>query len=168
MQDVDQRIEDLGISLSAERGPAGNYMTAVRSGNLVYLSGKAPLAVDGKVPKGRLGGEFSTSDGYQLARSACIDLLATLKNSIGSLNNVVRVVELHGSLCTVANFEDHAQVLDGASDLLTQIFGAAGLHVRSVIGVYSLRNGVPLTVKATIEVKSDSPSLSQSHNSLTT
>lgn len=167
MLDVDQIIEDLGIVLPAGAGPAGNYTTAVRTGNLVFLSGKAPLAVDGKVPKGRLGGEYSTSDGYQLARSACIDLLATLKHSIGSLNNVVRIVELHGSLCTVAEFEDHAQVLDGASDLLVQIFGAAGLHARSVIGVYSLRNGVPLTVKATIEVKSDYSNIGPGHDSLT-
>ena len=164
MLNVDQRIEDLGIVLSAGAGPAGNYTTAVRTGNLVFLSGKAPPAIDGKVPKGRLGGEYSTSDGYQLARSACIDLLATLKSYIGSLNNVVRVVELHGSLCTVADFEDHAQVLDGASDLLAQIFGPAGLHARSVIAVYSLRSGVPLTVKATIEVKSDSSNSSPGHD----
>ena len=153
---ADQRIEDLGIVLSVGSAPAGNYTTAVKSGNLVFLSGKAPLSADGKVPKGRLGAEFSTGDGYQLARSACIDLLATLKSFIGSLDNVVQIVELHGSLCTVSGFDDHAQVLDGASDLLVQIFGPAGLHARSVIGVYSLRNGVPLTVKATIEVKGKS------------
>jgi enamine deaminase RidA (YjgF/YER057c/UK114 family) len=85
---------------------------------------------------------------------ACIDLLATLKSVAGSLDNVARVVELHGSLCTVADFEHHARVLDGASDLLVEVFGTSGLHARSVIGVFSLRNGVPLTVKATVELKS--------------
>jgi enamine deaminase RidA (YjgF/YER057c/UK114 family) len=150
---ADQRIKDLGIQLPTGSGPAGNYATAVQSGNLLFLSGKAPLRIDGKMPKGRLGSEYSTADGYALARSACIDLLASLKSAINSLDNVARVVELHGSLCTTSEFEDHARVLDGASDLLLEIFGPSGLHARSVIGVYSLRNGVPLTLKATVEVK---------------
>jgi enamine deaminase RidA (YjgF/YER057c/UK114 family) len=150
---ADQRIKDLGIQLPTGSGPAGNYATAVQSGNLLYLSGKAPLPIDGKMPKGRLGSEYSPAEGYAFARSACIDLLATMKSAIGSLDKVARVVELHGSLCTTSEFEDHARVLDGASDLLAEIFGPSGLHARSVIGVYSLRNGVPLTLKATVEIK---------------
>lgn len=152
---ADQRIKDLGIQLPTASGPAGNYATAVQSGRLLFLSGKAPRPVDGKAPKGRLGSDFSTDEGYALARSACIDLLATLKGVIGSLDKVSRVVELHGSLCTVSEFEDHARVLDGASDLLVEVFGPSGLHARSVIGVYSLRNGVPLTLKATVEIKEE-------------
>jgi len=150
---AEQRIIDLGISLPAGSGPAGNYATAVQSGNLLFLSGKAPPPMGGKVPKGRLGKDYSADEGYALARSACIDLLATLKSAVGSLDRVARVVELHGSICTAPDFEDHAKVLDGASDLLVEIFGPSGLHARSVIGVYSLRNGVPLTLKATVEIK---------------
>ena len=150
---ADQRIKALGIQLPTGSGPAGNYATAVQSGNLLFLSGKAPLPIDGKMPKGRLGSEYSTAEGYAFARSACIDLLATMKSAIGSLDQVARVVELHGSLCTTSEFEDHARVLDGASDLLAEIFGPSGLHARSVIGVYSLRNGVPLTLRATVEIK---------------
>jgi enamine deaminase RidA (YjgF/YER057c/UK114 family) len=149
---ADQRIKDLGIQLPTGSGPAGNYSKAVQSGRLLFLSGKAPPPVDGKSPKGRLGSDYSSEQGYELARSACVDLLATLKSSIGSLDHVFRVVELHGSICTTADFEDHARVLDGASDLLLEVFGPAGLHARSVIGVYSLRNGVPLTVRATFEL----------------
>ena len=149
---ADQRIKDLGITLPAGSGPAGNYAKAVQSGRLLFLSGKAPLPVDGVLPKGRLGSDYSADDGYVLARSACIDLLATLKSAIGSLDNVARMVELHGCLRTTSDFEDHARVLDGASDLLLEVFGPAGLHTRSVMGVYSLRNGVPLTVRATIEL----------------
>jgi len=149
---ADQRISDLGIQLPAGSGPAGNYATAVQSGKLLFLSGKAPLAVDGKPPKGRLGKDYSADEGYQLARSACIDLLATLKKVLGSLDKVARIVELQGSICTTPEFEDHAKVLDGASDLLVEVFGPSGLHARSVIGVHSLRNGVPLTLRATIEV----------------
>jgi len=150
---AEQRIIDLGISLPAGSGPAGNYATAVQSGNLLFLSGKAPPPMGGKAPKGRLGKDYSADEGYALARSACIDLLATLKSAVGSLDRVARVVELHGSICTAPDFEDHAKVLDGASDLLVEIFGPSGLHARSVIGVYSLRNGVPLTLKATVEIK---------------
>lgn len=150
---ADQRIQDLGLHLPTASGPAGNYAKAVQTGRLLFLSGKAAPPVDGKAPKGRLGADYSTADGYALARAAGIDLLATLKSVIGSLDKVTRVVELHGSLCTTPDFEDHAKVLDGASDLLVEVFGPAGLHARSVIGVYSLRNGVPLTVKATVELE---------------
>lgn len=151
---AEQRIQELGIQLSAGSGPAGNYAKAVQSGQLLFLSGKAPLPLAGKALKGRLGREYSAEEGYALCRSACVDLLATVRSVVGSLDNIARVVELHGSLCTTEDFEDHAKVLDGASDLLLDVFGPSGLHARSVIGVYSLRNGVPLTIKATMELKS--------------
>ena len=150
---AEQRIEALGIQLGAGAGPAGNYAKAVQSGRLLFLSGKAAPAVDGQVPKGRLGGEYTAEQGQALARAAAIDLLSTLKSVIGSLDQVSRVVELAGSLCTTEDFEDHAKVLDGASNLLVEIFGPSGLHARSVIGVYSLRGGVPMTLKATFELK---------------
>lgn len=150
---IDQRLKELGIDLPSGSAPAGNYATAAEAGGFVFLSGKAPPPVDGKAPRGRLGAEYSADDGYRLARAACIDLLASLKKAVGSLDDVARIVELHGSLCTTAEFEDHARVLDGASDLLAEVFGPAGLHARSVIGVHSLRNGVPLTVKATVALK---------------
>lgn len=152
---AEQRFKDLGLELPHVSAPAGNYATAVRSGNLLFISGKAPLPIDGRPSKGRLGKEYSTAEGYALARSACMDLIAVIREKLGSLDRVAQVVELHGSINAVPEFEDHAMVLDGASDLLAEIFGPAGVHARSVIGVSSLRNGVPLTVKATVEVKSE-------------
>ena len=149
---AEQRIKELGLELPTASKPAGNYASAARSGDLLFLSGKAALAIDGKAPKGRLGREYSSADGYALARSACTDLVAVIRSELGSLDSVARVVELHGALNAVPEFEEHAKVLDGASDLLVAIFGS-GLHARSVVGVGSLRNGVPLTLKATIEVK---------------
>lgn len=150
---AEQRIKDLGLVLGASSAPAGNYATAVQSGDLLFLSGKAPLAVDGVSPKGRFGREYSAEQGYALARSACMDLLAVIRGQLGSLDRVARIVELHGSLNAVPEFEDHAAVLDGASDLLVEVFGAAGVHARSVVGVSSLRKGLPLTLKATVEVR---------------
>lgn len=149
---AEQRILELGICLPVGCAPAGNYVSAIQSGNLLFTSGRAPLPIDGKTAKGQLGRDYSTSDGYDLACSACVDLLAVLKYQLGSLDKVVRFVELHGAINASPEFEEHAKVLDGASDLLVAVFGPAGVHVRSVIGVNSLRNGVPLTVRATVEV----------------
>jgi enamine deaminase RidA (YjgF/YER057c/UK114 family) len=153
LMSADQRLAALGIELQNASGPAGNYAPAVQSGKLLFLSAKAAPPVDGKAPKGRIGIDYSADEAYAIARSACIDLLATLKKALGSLDRVQRVVDLHGALCTGPDFEEHAKVLDGASDLLVEVFGPAGLHARSVVGVYTLRNGVPLTLKATVEVK---------------
>ena len=146
----EQRLLELGIELPTSSDPAGNYAAAVRSDSLLFLSGKAPLPINGFKPRGRLGKEYSAEDGYKLARSACMDLLAAVRNALGTLDKVAQVLEVHGSLNTTPEFEDHARVLDGASDLLVEVFGSAGIHVRSVIGVASMRNGVPLTVRATI------------------
>jgi enamine deaminase RidA (YjgF/YER057c/UK114 family) len=151
----EQRLREIGIELPTDSPPAGNYSTAVRTGNLLFLSGKIPLPVDGKKPRGKLGREYSAEDGYRFARSACLNLLAAILKELGSLDQVQRFVELHGSLNTTPEFEAHARVLDGASDLLAEVFGPTGLHARSVIGVTSLRDNVPLTVKAIVEIKPD-------------
>ncbi len=153
---AEQKAKNLALPLNAGNAPAGNYANAVRSGQLLFMSGKSPQAIDGQTPKGKLGRDYTAEQGYQLARSACISLLATLKQELGSLDRVAQVVELQGSLNTVPEFEDHALVLDGASDLLAEVFGPAGVHARSVIGVDSLRLGLPLTLRAVVEVKSGS------------
>jgi enamine deaminase RidA (YjgF/YER057c/UK114 family) len=148
----EQKLKELGIELPQGSTPAANYANAVRSGNLLFIAGKAPLPVDGKLPKGRLGREFTTEEGYQFARSACIDLIAVMKNELGSLDKVARVVELQGAINADEDFEDHAKVMNGASDLLVQVFGEKGVHARSVLGASSLRSGVPIVIKAIVEV----------------
>lgn len=148
---AEQRIKELGLSLPSGSAPAANYANAVRSGNLLFISGKAPLPENGKLPKGRLGREFSTEDGYRFARSAALDLVAVMKTELGSLDQVARVVEVQGFLNATAEFEDHAKVLNGCSDLLVEIFGARGIHARSVLGASSLRAGLPLVLKAVVE-----------------
>ena len=149
---AEQKLKELGIALPSGSAPAANYANAVRSGNLLFIAGKAPLPVDGKLPKGRLGKEFSTEQGYAFARSACIDLIAVMKSELGSLDRVARVVELQGFINAVPEFEDHAKVMNGASDLLVAVFGPNGVHARSVLGASSLRSGLPLVLKATVEV----------------
>jgi enamine deaminase RidA (YjgF/YER057c/UK114 family) len=149
---AEQRIQELGIVLPAGSAPAANYANAVRTGNLLFIAGKAPLPENGKLPKGRLGREFSVEDGYRFARSAAIDLIAVMRIELGSLDLVARVVEVQGFLNATVEFEDHAKVLNGCSDLLVEVFGERGVHARSVLGASSLRGGLPVILKAVVEV----------------
>jgi enamine deaminase RidA (YjgF/YER057c/UK114 family) len=148
---IEQRLEELGIPLPSVSSPAANYTNAVFSGNLLFISGKAPLPENGKLPRGKLGREFSTEEGYRFARSAALDLIAVMKAELGSLDRVARIVEIQGFLNTTEDFEDHPQVLNGCSDLLVEVFGEKGVHARSVFGANSLRAGVPLVLRAVIE-----------------
>jgi enamine deaminase RidA (YjgF/YER057c/UK114 family) len=148
----EQTLKELGIELPSGSAPAANYANAVRSGNLLFIAGKAPLPIAGTLPKGRLGQEFNTDEGYAFARSACIDLIAVMKAELGSLSRVARIVELQGFVNASAEFEDHAKVMNGASDLMVAVFGTRGVHARSVLGASSLRSGLPLVIKAIIEI----------------
>ena len=92
---AEHTLNTLGLTLPSAKAPAGNYASAVRTGNLLYISGRAPGPVEGLATKGRLGREYSAADGYALARSACLDLLAVVKEKIGTLDAVVQFVEHH-------------------------------------------------------------------------
>ena len=107
------RIKELEIALPSGSAPAANYANAVRTGNLLFIAGKAPLPENGKLPKGRLGREYSAEEGYKFARSAALDLAAVMRAELGSLDRVARVVEVQGFLNAVPEVEDHAKVLNG-------------------------------------------------------
>jgi len=149
---AERRILELGLTLPSGTAPAANYVNAVRSGNLLYIAGKGPLPENGRLPKGKLGREFGTDEGYRYARSAALDLIAVMRAELGSLDRVARVVEVQGFVNATEDFEDHAKVLNGCSDLLVEVFGERGIHARSVLGASSLRGGLPVILKATIEV----------------
>ena len=150
---AEQRIKELGLALPAGSSPAANYVNAVRTGSLLFIAGKAPLPENGKLPKGRLGREFTAEDGYRFARSATLDLIAVMRAELGSLDQVARIVEVQAFLNAVPEFEDHPKVLNGCSDLLVQVFGERGKHARSVLGASSLRSGLPLVLKAIVETR---------------
>ncbi|MBX3650622.1 MAG: RidA family protein [Burkholderiales bacterium] len=152
MLSAEQRIRDLGLVLPAGSAPAANYANAVRSGNLLFIAGKPPQPEDGRMPKGRLGREYTAEEGYRFARSAALELMAVMRAELGSLDRVARVVEVQGFLNAVPEFEAHPKVLDGCSDLLVEVFGERGVHARSVLGASSLRGGLPVIVKAVVEV----------------
>ena len=147
------RLLDLGIRLPAASEPAANYTNCVQSGALLFVSGKGPLPLDGAAPKGRLGAEFCTSEGYAFARATALDILAAVQLQLGSLDRVARVVRLQGFVNATADFEEHPQVLNGASDLMVEVFGERGVHARSVLGAVSLRAGLPLVIESVFEIR---------------
>lgn len=149
---AEQRIKEMGLSLPVETAPAANYANAVRTGNLLFIAGKSVLPENGGTPKGRLGREFDHEAGYRFTRSATLNLLAVIRAELGSLDRVARVVEVQGFLNAVPEFEAHAKVLNGCSDLLVEVFGERGVHARSVVGASSLRDGLPVVLKAVVEV----------------
>jgi len=149
---AERRLKEMGLSLPSGSAPAANYANAVRTGNLLFIAGKAPLPENGKLPKGRLGREYTAEEGYRFARSAALDLIAVMRTELGSLDRVARVVEVQGFLNAIPEFEDHAKVLNGCSDLLVEVFAERGVHARSVLGASSLRGGLPVILKAVVEV----------------
>src|SRR5204863_4287321 len=111
--------------------------------------GAAPGA---KAPKGKLGREFTTKQGYEFARSTGLDILAVVRLSLGDLDRVTRVVKLQGFINATDDFEEHPQVLNGCSDLMVQVFGDKGVHARSVLGAVSVRGGLPIIIESVFEV----------------
>lgn len=155
---IDERLETLGIALPVASNPAANYRDCVRAGNLLFVSGKGPGPKEGVAPKGKLGREYTTKNGYDFARSTALETLAAVKLELGSLDRVRRVVKLQGFLNATEDFEEHPQVLNGASDLMVEVFGDRGVHARSVLGARSLRAGLPIVIEAVFEIEWKSPS----------
>ena len=150
---IDERLAELGIQLPPASSPAANYTNCVQTGNLLFVSGKGPLPREGIPPRGKVGEEFSTKEGYELARLTALDILAAVKLQLGSLDRVRRVVKLQGFLNATPGFEEHPQVLNGASDLMVEVFAERGIHARSVLGATSLRAGLPIVIEAIFEVE---------------
>jgi enamine deaminase RidA (YjgF/YER057c/UK114 family) len=143
----EEKIKQLGITLAPVAPPMANYVNAVRTGNLLFLAGKGPGAV-----KGKLGLEFSADQGYQHARAVGLALLAVMKAELGSLDKVRRVVKVLGMVNAVPDFTDHPKVINGCSDLFVEVFGDAGKHARSAVGMGSLPMGIPVEIECIVEV----------------
>lgn len=146
------RLVELGITLPPAPPPVASYANAVRTGNLLFTSGKGPLPVNGKLPAGRVGVEFTLEEGYQLARSTGIALLATLRAELGTLDRVKRIVKVLGLVAAPPEFGDHPKVINGCSDLLVEVFGEAGRHARSAVGVSSLPFRTPVEIELVAEI----------------
>jgi enamine deaminase RidA (YjgF/YER057c/UK114 family) len=151
---VEERLVELGFELPPVPGPAGNYVHAARSGNMLYLAGKGPFDPDGgPTPTGKVGRDVSTEEAYKHAQTVGLTLLAVLKQELGSLDNVVRVVKVLGMVNAVPEFGEQPQVINGCSDLFVNVFGDAGRHARSAVGMGSLPNGITVEIECIVEVK---------------
>ena len=152
MSSPEQRLADLGIELPHPAAPLAAYVPAVRTGNLVFVSGQLPL-VDGKpVALGRLGGDVGLEEGQAAAQRCAINVIAALKAELGDLGRVTRVVKLTGFVASEPDFTEQAKVVNGASDLFGEVFGDRGSHARAAVGMAALPLGVPVEVEAIVEV----------------
>ncbi len=148
----EKRLKALGIDLGKVSSPVANYVNAVRTGNLLFLSGKGPRAVDGVRPSGKVGRDYTAEQAYQHARTVGLDLLAVMRAELGSLDRVKRVVKLLGMVNAVPEFADHPKVINGCSDLFVEVLGEAGRHARSAVGMGSLPMGIPVEIECIVEV----------------
>ena len=152
---AEARLRELGIQLPAATGPGANRVPAVRTGNLVYLSGHGPgPGADGKVPAGKVGRDHTEAEGYAIARSVGLGLLASLRAEIGSLDRVTRIVKVLGMVNCPPEFTTQHKVIDGCSDLFVEVFGVAiGRHARSAVGMGSLPLDFPVEIELIVEVE---------------
>ena len=135
----EDRLQELGFSLPNPQSPVANYVPTVRSGNLLFLCGAGPSeGPDGLIPKGKLGDKFTTEDGYIHARSVGLVQIARLKQELGQLRRVKRIVKLFAMVNCLTDFDEHPIVINGCSDLLVEIFGDMAKHSRIAVGVASL------------------------------
>ncbi len=152
MPTPEERLQELGITLPRPAAPLAAYVPTVRTGTHVYVSGQLPL-VDGQLAwQGRLGGGVSLQDGAQAARRCAVNVIAALKQELGDLSAVRRVVRVTGYVASEPGFTDHPKVVNGASELFGEVFGDAGRHTRAAVGVAALPLGAPVEVDAIVEV----------------
>lgn len=145
------RLKELKIALPPIPKPAGQYVHAVRTGNLLFLAGKGPRNADGSTPTGKVGRDVTTEDAYQHARSVGLTLIAVMKETLGSLDRVKRVVKVLGMVNAVPEFGDQPKVINGCSDLFVEVFGENGKHARSAVGMGSLPGGITVEIEAIVE-----------------
>ncbi len=149
---VEKRLEELGIVLPPVAAPVANYVNAVRTGNLLFLSGKGPSYGDGSMGRGKVGRDVSIEDAYQHARLVGLNLVAVLKAELGDLDKVARIVKVLGMVNAVPDFEDQPKVINGCSDLFVEVFGDKGRHARSAVGMGSLPSNITVEIECIVEV----------------
>ncbi|KXV18193.1 endoribonuclease [Acetobacter malorum] len=146
------RLKDLGITLPTPAAPVANYVACVQSGNLLVVSGQLPLAEGKLFATGKIGDAVAVDTAVEAARYSMINVIAQVKGAVGDLSRVKRVVRLGGFIACTPEFTAHASVMNGASDLAVEVFGDAGRHARSTVGVPSLPLDAPVEVEGLFEI----------------
>lgn len=150
---IEQRINELGIELQEAVAPIANYVAVQRAGDLLFLSGAGPVRNGKASMVGRLGENLTVEQGYAAARIGAINLICALKSYLGDLDRVVQIVKLNGFVNCTPDFAAHPKVIDGASDLLVEVFGDSGRHARSAVGTNSLPLNTPVEVEIVVYVR---------------
>lgn len=145
------RLAELGIELPTAPRPLASYVTVARTGNLLFTAGHGPTRADGTLISGKVGAGLDIATGQEAARLTTLNLLATLRHELGSLDAITRIVKVLGMVNCPAEFTQHPSVINGCSDLLVEIFGDAGRHARSAIGVGSLPLDMAVEIELVVE-----------------
>ncbi|MEE8189855.1 MAG: RidA family protein [Kiloniellales bacterium] len=150
---VDARLADLGIEIPAAAAPVANYVGYVRTGNLVFVSGQVPIKDGQFLYQGKVGADISLEEAQQAATLCAINIISQLKDACGGdLDKVRRIVKLGGFVNSTPEFTDQPKVINGASDLMVEVFGDAGKHARAAVSAGSLPLGVAVEIDAVAEV----------------
>jgi enamine deaminase RidA (YjgF/YER057c/UK114 family) len=150
---AEARLVELKLELPPAPKPVATYVTALRHGDLIYVSGHGPYRTDGTLITGRLGLDMDVAAGQLAARQTGLAILATLKLHLGSLDKVARLIKSLGMVNATPEFHDHPRVINGYSDLMKEVFGDAGVGTRSAIGMGGLPGGIAVEIEATFQVK---------------
>ena len=152
MSEIEDKLEEMGLSLPEPPSPLANYVPALVSGNLVFLSGHIPRHADGSFVTGKLGEEYSAEQGYELARQVTLTLISSLRTVSWDLDNIKRIIRVTCMVNAIPTFTQHSAVANGASDLLVNLWGESGMHTRIAVGMSSLPGGVPVEIEMIVEL----------------
>lgn len=154
-QSPEEKLKALKIELPLVQPPLANYVHVVRTGNMLFLSGKGPTDEKGNSITGKVGKELTVVEGQKAARSVAITQIAVLKNELGDLSRVKRIVKVLGMVQCVDSFTEHPKVINGFSDLMVEVFGEKGRHARSAVGLSSLPNNIAVEIELIVEIEED-------------
>jgi len=153
---VEKKLVEMGLTLPPSPAPVANYVPAVRSGNLLFVSGHGPAFVkDGKIEyiRGKLGRDLTVEQGYDAAKQVMLNILQSIKGVLGDLDKVRRIVKVLGFVNCTEDFPDQPKVINGASDLLVALYGERGRHARSAVGMQQLPFGIAVEIEMVVEVE---------------
>ena len=151
--DVEERLEELKITLRSAPPPVANYVNAVKTGNLLFMAGKGPSKAEGGYITGKVDVDLTVEEGYEAARLTAIAQLSVLKHELGDLNKVVRIVKVLGMVNSDSSFTQHPEVINGFSDLMVEVFGERAKHARAAVGMGSLPRNIAVEIEMIVEIQ---------------
>jgi enamine deaminase RidA (YjgF/YER057c/UK114 family) len=150
---VETKLKELGYALPEPPRPGANYVPAMQAGDLLFLSGTTCYVNGELLSTGRVGQELTIQDGYSAARQAALNLLSVVKAVLGDLERIEQVVKLNGYVNSAPDFDRQPEVINGASDLLVELFGSRGKHARTAIGVRALPGHIPVEIELIVRIR---------------